>query len=501
MSGASLNWREIDLVLSELALDGSLIQEIHQPAHDRIVLHLFRQGTLFSLLICLSARFPRMHILTEKLANPEKPPRFASFLRAHIRGGRIESAAQLRTPPGAQGAEVLRAPDAGKQGPGERIVRMSIRHGGEEKIFWIRLWGAAANAILTDAEGIILDAFYRRPKKGEVSRKTFNPLPSVSARGTRPASPKEYSVRVIPGEGSFNEKLEREFRELENSGKVERLAAAADAELAVSENKVLSNLEMLTARLTEYASLDRFKELGELVTSNLHAVSRGQRWLKVEDFFHGNAPVEIELKPELSPAQNAEIYYERHRKARLGRHKVEEEIAHLRITLKKIRAQRAAAALNPDPVSLGMVARKAASARAPLRDAGTPGLVFFSSPFRIIVGRTAKENDELLRRRVKGNDWWFHARDWPGAYVFVKAQAGKSLPLDTMLDAATLAVHFSKGKSSGQGDVYYTQVKYLRRAKGAKKGTVLPTQEKNLHIKIDPSRIERLKAGEDLKET
>jgi predicted ribosome quality control (RQC) complex YloA/Tae2 family protein len=126
--------------------------------------------------------------------------------------------------------------------------------------------------------------------------------------------------------------------------------------------------------------------------------------------------------------------------------------------------------------------------------------VFFSNPFRIFVGRTAKENDELLRRKVRGNDWWFHARDWPGAYVFVKAQAGKSLPLETLLDAATLAVHYSKGKTSGQGDVYYTQVKYLRRAKGAKKGTVLPTQEKNLHVKLDPARIERLKAGEEIKE-
>ncbi len=493
-TGGSLNWREIDLVLSELDLDGSLIQEVHQPSHDRIVLHLFRHGTQFSVLICLSARFPRMHILTEKVANPEKPLRFASFLRAHIRGGRIESAAQLRaTAPGAHA-------DAPPDGPGERIVRIALRHAGEEKILWVRLWGAAANAVLTDAEGIILDAFYRRPKRGEVSRKPFEALAPAGARNAKAGPPREYPVRELPGEGTFNEKLEREFRELETSGNVERLAAAADAELEVSENKVLANLESLTARLSQYASLDRFKELGELVTSNLHTVARGQRWLKVEDFFHDNAPVEIELKPDLTPAQNAEVYYERHRKARLGRSKVEEEIAHLRVTLERIRRQRAAIASNPDPAALGTVAKRAAGARKPLIDAGTPGLVLFSNSFRIIVGRTAKENDELLRKKVRGNDWWFHARDWPGAYVFVKAQAGKSLPLETMLDAAALAVHYSKGKTSGQGDVYYTQVKYLRRAKGAKRGTVLPTQEKNLHIRLDPGRIEKLRAGEDVKE-
>ncbi len=73
-----------------MRLPGSLIQEIHQPRFDRLVLHLFRGGEQFSLLVSLSPRFPRMHLLTGKLPNPPKPLRFASFLRAHVRGGRIE---------------------------------------------------------------------------------------------------------------------------------------------------------------------------------------------------------------------------------------------------------------------------------------------------------------------------------------------------------------------------------------------------------------------------
>ena len=478
----SLNWKEIDLVLSELSLPGSLIQEIHQPGHDRIVLNLFRAGAAFSVLISLSSRFPRMHILTGRLANPEKPLRFASFLRAHVRGGRIREAAQVRA-----GDDPM--------APGERIVRLAIQHAGEDEVLWVRLWGAAANAILTDSGGTILDAFYRRPKKGEISGKRFEAL---AVTGTRtPPAQKQFTVRDLPGEGTFNERIERLFGEWEAHGDRERAFAQADAELEMSENKILANLEKLRARLAEYASLERLRELGDLVTSNLHTLRKGDRWLDAEDFYHDNARVRIELAPALTPAENAESYYERHRKARLGRGKVEHEIAELGGTLERIRHQRAAIAANPDPASLGRVARGAARARAPLVDAGTPGLVFSSPPFRIIVGRTATENDQLLRKKVRGNDWWFHARDWPGAYVFVKAQAGKSLPLETMLDAATLAVHFSRGKSAGQGDVYYTQVKYLRRAKGAKKGTVLPTQEKNLHIKVDPERIERLKAGEE----
>jgi predicted ribosome quality control (RQC) complex YloA/Tae2 family protein len=476
----SLNWKEIDLLLEELSLPGCLIQEIHQPRHDRFVLHLFHGRRAFMVLVSLSARFPRMHAIEEKLPNPEKPMRFASFLRARIRGGRIVSAVQVR------------AEGAGAGAPGERIVRLDVSRGEERSALWVRLWGAAANALLTDPNGTIIDAFYRRPKKGEISGGRFDPL-GKQPTGKGPG--KEFAVRDLPGTGSFSEKLEALYADVETRGDREQSAARADAELEVSENKVLSNLERLRARLTEYAGLDRYRELGDLVTSSLHLIGKGERWLSVEDFFHGNASVSIELRPELTPAQNAGAYYEKHRKARLGRGKVEEEIADLERTLARIRARRAAAAANQDTGSLDKVAVEAVRARAPQRDETTPGLVFFSPPFRIIVGRTSAENDELLRRKVRGNDWWFHARDWPGAYVFVKAQPGKSLPLETMLDAATLAMHYSKGKLNGQGDVYYTQVKYLRRAKGAKRGTVLPTQEKNLHVKIDPVRIERLKEG------
>jgi len=478
-AGSSLNWKEIDRVLEELALPGSLVQEIHQPRHDRLVLHLFRARVAFSVLISMSSRFPRMHVLTEKLANPGAPLRFAAFLRAHIRGGRIESAEQLRSETDPE--------------LGERIIRLGIRRGDEASVLWIRLWGAAANVILTAIDGTIQDAFYRRPKRKEISGEVFEPR--GAAGGRRGPSATDFTVRDLPGDGTFNEKLELFFREREGRDDREKAAAAAEAELEMSENKLLANLEKLRSRLTEYASLDRFRELGDLLTSNLHLAGKGERWIRVQDFFHGDAEVDIELRPELSPAQNAERYYERHRKARLGRGKVEKEIADLETTLARVKARRAALASDPDPLSLTRAAQKAARDRKPLRSADVKGLVFFSPPYRILVGRTAAENDELLRSRVRGNDWWFHARDWPGAYVFVPAQPGKSLPLETMLDAAMLAVHFSRGKSSGQGDVYYTQVKYLRRAKGARRGTVLPTQEKNLHVKLDPGRIERLKGG------
>jgi predicted ribosome quality control (RQC) complex YloA/Tae2 family protein len=483
-AASSLNWKEIDLVLSELDLAGCLVQEVRQPAHDRIVLDLYRSragapsaaSARLSLLVCLSSRYPRLHALAEQLPNPPKPPRFAMFLRAHVKGGRIEAARQVAS---------------------DRVVRVDLVRGDERKTLWIRLWSSAANIIATDADGLILDAFYRRPKRGEISGGRYTgPVPAGRAAGAvRTGADREYTIRDLPGDGTFNDRLERHYRGLESSSDREALTAEADAALAMRESKLAATLAKLERRLAEYENVERYRELGDLVTSSLHRVTKGDRWLRTEDWFHGNAAIEIELDPALAPSQNAEVYYERHRKARDGLERVQDDIAGLRRSLAEVEAERARLAASPDLETIRQARRAAIRPHAPAAGPDVPGLVFASPPFRILVGRSAKENDELLRRHVRGNDWWFHCRDYPGAYVFVKVPAGKSPPLETMLDAASLALHFSRAKASGAGDVYYTQVKHLRRARNGPKGLVLPTQEKNLHVKLDAARIERLKAG------
>jgi predicted ribosome quality control (RQC) complex YloA/Tae2 family protein len=87
-----------------------------------------------------------------------------------------------------------------------------------------------------------------------------------------------------------------------------------------------------------------------------------------------------------------------------------------------------------------------------------------------------------------------HARDFTGSSVFIKSVKGKSIPLEVLLDAGNLAVFYSKAKNARKADLYYTQVKHLKRAKGGKPGLFLPTHEKNLAVKLEEKRIERLKS-------
>ncbi len=94
---------------------------------------------------------------------------------------------------------------------------------------------------------------------------------------------------------------------------------------------------------------------------------------------------------------------------------------------------------------------------------------------------------------MRGNDYWMHTRDFPGSSVFIKSRKEQSIPLEVLLDAGNLALFYSKAKASARADLYYTRVKYLKKAGGAKPGLFLPSHEKNLSVRLEPERIARLK--------
>lgn len=471
----SLNWREIDAVLEEIPFEDSLIRDIRQPSHPQLILELYRPGRPFRVMFSFTNPTCRLHLLSpsRKLPKAKKTQRFVSFLRAHIRGGRIVAAGQV---------------------DGQRIVRIEVRKAERTVNLWCRLWASAANMIVTDSKGVILDALYRRPKRGEISGSPYSVEDDIASTGSNSSARMDsFSIRDLPGAGSFNQRVERYYFDLEENREASRLRKNLLTRLHREENRLLASLQNFDKRMNEYRDLETFKRWGDLILSNIHALKRGDRWLTAADSDDPNKIWDIELDPLVTPAQNAESYYRRYRKAKSGIKNLQEERRQQQLQLDQI--SRRIQALEREEMnleSLRQELRAAGRKRREEKQGRPPGLSFTSGPFSILVGRNARENDALLRRHVRGNDTWLHARDYPGSYVFIRSIPGKSIPLDTLLDAANLALLYSKGKDSAQGDVFYTQVKYLRRVKEAKTGLVIPTQEKNLHVKLDSGRIRRL---------
>jgi predicted ribosome quality control (RQC) complex YloA/Tae2 family protein len=485
----SLNWKEINLILEELDLPGSQIQGAAQSAFDVIGLRVHKKGApsvdgaTKQLLIALSPGACRFHETFRPFPKTDKPLRFVQFLNSRIVNGWIEEAAQLGD---------------------NRVIRLLVKRGENRFRLYIRLWSNAANFIVTDENGAVLDAMRRLPKKGEISGGHYAPEADAGDRhpGT---SRREYAIRELPpGDDSFNAKIDAWYAQQGGALSLETLREQARRDCEGSMGRLQAALQRLRAKEAEFAAADRLREYGDIILANIVAIKPGDTWLEADNFYANSGAgsgtsgetVRIELDPHKSPSTQAERYYEQYTKAKKGLADVRAEIESGQRELQKVEKKLEMLLAETNPLVLAKLLKTGGAKTGPAiaQDKKRPGLSFRRGDWLIIVGRDAAENDALLRRHVKGGDLWLHARDFPGSYVFIKQRPGKTFPLEILLDAGNLAIFYSKGRNNGEGDLFYTPVKYLRRAKNGPKGLVIPTQEKNLHIKVDENRLRELES-------
>ena len=473
----SLNCNEINVILSELDLTGSFIQDIVQPGYDTLALYLYKNAAPLTLIICTKPDSCRIHATKRRIPKNNKPLRFMEFLRSHIRGAKILSCTQIDM---------------------QRIIRFELGHGEDQFYLYARLWSNAGTIALCSLDNTILDIMYRRPAKGEVTGGTFR-LPETDS--TR--SEKVWPVRTFddvqtahqekyPDDAplTFNQKVDIWYSEYAASLSRESLLQQAEKWYTMRRSRQEAALERLIAKQESFKNADRLKHQGDLILSFGHLAAGDDKFLECTDYETG-ATVRIPIDPKKTPQENAAAYYERYKKQLSGSTQLEHEILLARKGLESLDKAYDAIRNEQNPGRIEQLLRQDSAPRQQQKKTH-PGLDYTVDGWYILVGRDADENDELLRHHVKGSDMWLHTRDFPGGYVFIKNRPGKTVPLPILLYAGNLAVYYSKARKAGRADLYYTQVKFLRRAKNGPKGLVLPTHEKNLTVTLDQTMLNKL---------
>ncbi len=471
----SLNCREIDAIIEELSIEGSFIQDAVQPGYDTLALFAYGKGGAKTILICTAPNACRIHETRRKMSRNDKPLRFMECLRSQIKGARIESFRQIAL---------------------NRIVEIRLLRGGKHFALYIRLWSNAANVLLCAEDNTIIDAMFRRPAKGEVSGGLFTlPLENASDKVWEvrqfEAVEREYAEKHPDSPPlSFNRKVDLWYGEHAQSLSRDALLSRAQKWYDGARTRMEGALERLIAKQEAFEHSEQYKIQGDLILSNAHMIGKNARFVECRDYTSGKT-ILIPLDPDKTAQENAAFYYGKYKKQKSGAESIVHDIEIARAKLQKLDALYQKIIDEPNPLKIEQLLRRSETPKQKQKRAH-PGLDYTVDGWYILVGRDAGENDELLRRHVRGNDLWLHVRDTAGGYVFIKNRPGKTVPLDILLDAANLALYYSKARNAGKADLYYTAVKYLRRAKNAPKGTVLPTHEKNLSVALDKARLLRL---------
>jgi predicted ribosome quality control (RQC) complex YloA/Tae2 family protein len=239
---------------------------------------------------------------------------------------------------------------------------------------------------------------------------------------------------------------------------------------------------------------------GLLLQANLFRITKGMKDVVVSDWEQDGAERTLSLNPLTPPKDQVAAYFKRSKKLRDGEIHAVRLLKAAEDELTSCLEQKRILDETDDRVALesynkiyGLSRQHIIKAAFPKKEKPKPYHAFRSQTgIEIRVGKSAKDNDLLTFHCSNGLDWWLHARNCPGSHVVVPFKKGQELDEETLHDAAELALHYSKAKEKGDGEVCLTQVKGLARVKGVP-GKVMLAKHKVLRVVPDNQRWLRLK--------
>ena len=250
-------------------------------------------------------------------------------------------------------------------------------------------------------------------------------------------------------------------------------------------------LALQQQKMKDCESKEKNKVIGDLITANLYRINFGDKVIEVEDYYNNMELIKIQLKPELSPAQNAQRYYTVYQKLKNAEvitaqqmELAKQEIDYLesvKENLLIVENEREINELRDELYSQGYHVKRAEKSK--IRKQVSKPLEFqLSDGFVAYVGRNNMQNDELTLRQSRSNDLWFHTKYIHGSHTVIKTE-GRTPSDDVIVEAAKICAYYSKARNSANVPVDYTIIKNVKKPSGAKPGMVIYDNYNTVNVK------------------
>jgi predicted ribosome quality control (RQC) complex YloA/Tae2 family protein len=475
------------------ALTGAVVEDVRQLAFDRVISMSFANLENFGaeergrLIVEATGREPNCLLVRGDAIGIVATPKTATenVYRALAPGEPyVPPPGQDRPEPRTVTVEELRAilaageadvPDAlrrGLQGTSRFLIDEAFRRVRGDSA---EDWRAALDEVF--AEAATGEAWLWRDEEG------------------RPTLAYPLSVHMAePGEwervDSLSVGLEEVGRRIEEGRDRERLTGQVGKQLRhdlARKKKVLNERER---ELRNAGEAEKWRRFGELLIANLHALARQQGGeVEVVDYYgEGQPTIAIPLADGKNARASAEEYFARYKRAQRAATRIPPMVEKARADVDRLEAELGRLADTESVAELRAMAERYGVAEKPggahAKAAGL-GRTVAPSGHVILYGRSASENDEVLKA-TRPDDIWFHARGVHGSHVVIRsAGAPEKVPHETVLWAARLAGRRSDYKRDGVADVDYTAARYVRKPRGTPPGYVIYTHQKTLRVDLE----------------
>ena len=255
---------------------------------------------------------------------------------------------------------------------------------------------------------------------------------------------------------------------------------------------------ILKETLKECEKKDDYKIKGDLLTSYIYSIKKGDNECTLLNFYNENEEeyIKISLDKTKTPSENIQRYYKKYNKLKaseehaiLELEKNNNEVEYLNSVLTNIlnvESYDEIDEIKNELIETGYIRYKKKDKQKKAK-ISKPHHFTSSDNIDIYVGKNNIQNDYLSLKFANKNFLWLHAKDIPGSHVIVCAF---DVPDKTLEEAAIIAGFYSKGKNNNKLSVDYTKVKELKKPNGSKPGMVI--YHKNNTIVINPNDFNTL---------
>ena len=285
------------------------------------------------------------------------------------------------------------------------------------------------------------------------------------------------------------------FDELENRTLLEQAKMPVVRDMRQVSKRLGDREKRLLREQKKYQEAEGLQKTAQMLTSSGRKMDQHYESVKVTDYF-GEEPraIDVQLDATLSLKENVEKMFKRYQKAGRGKSIVAQQLNQVRNRMALIEEQtRRLLAIKDWDTWLAIASKIPGRDSHPASDGGRPlpgrdGKRFRSVKIdgrEILIGKGARENDELTFDVAAPDDFWLHVAEYSGSHVVVR-NPGKEKDLDEsiLMKAAQLAAYFSQARNSSRVEVHYTKRKHVTKPRRAKPGLVRLLEFKS--IKVEP---------------
>ena len=456
---------------------GARLQKIQQPTRRDFVLSLRNNGESRKLYVNINPQTYHICFMTKEgeerrnIQIPQHPPMFCMLLRKYLEGAKVSDALTVEN---------------------ERIFELHFETYDElsqmrSLCLAVELMGKHSNIILYDRKtSIIIGCAHNIGSEKSKYRELQGGLKYIYPPGVNERSNIEIPLFQVLGNEypniSLSDALDTYYSKIQEGVNVKseksKLLNIAESKL----KKVKNSSSKIKSLLKKRDNTEKYKHLADLLTANLYLKADFKSSVQVLDYTTGEN-IEIELDSTKTMNENAQRYYKLYNKSKTTKEKSAQileglniEMEYLENLIYSINTASGAKELEEIKSELGV--------DEPQKNKKTlPPIVskIDIEGFEVYIGKNNKQNDYIVSKLAKDNDYWFHTRLCAGSHVLLKVK-DKEPDEKILFECCKLARKYSSASQPSKVGVIYTRAKFLRKPPAAPLGYVTYKNEKEVLV-------------------